>query len=172
MTAVPAAAPVAATPLAQMIARDGATIGAIPTVRPAARIVAEEMAALQTVKAAVLTAAKETAILTVAHPAQATVIAVAADALEAVLAAVHLALDSCGNEKGRTKWTWHLNRTTTQEAKRRIPKIKANLNALKLTASDDGRGVVTLSLGGKTECSRREGPLEGLIQRQSRRKTI
>nr|DAQ37711.1 MAG TPA: hypothetical protein [Caudoviricetes sp.] len=29
--------------------------------------------------------------------------------------------------------------------------IKANLNALKLTASDDGRGVVTLSLGGKTE---------------------
>lgn len=29
--------------------------------------------------------------------------------------------------------------------------IKANLNALKLAASDDGRGVVTLSLGGKTE---------------------
>lgn len=29
--------------------------------------------------------------------------------------------------------------------------IKANLNALKLTALDDGRGVVTLSLGGKTE---------------------
>lgn len=29
--------------------------------------------------------------------------------------------------------------------------IKANLNALKLTASDDGRGVVMLSLGGKTE---------------------
>lgn len=56
-------------------------------------------------------------------PAQATVIAVAMDALEAALAAVHLALDSCGNEKGRTKWTWHLNRTTTQEAKRRIPKI-------------------------------------------------
>lgn len=32
-----------------------------------------------------------------------------------------------------------------------VPGIKANLNALKLTASDDGRGVVTLSLGGKTE---------------------
>ena len=29
--------------------------------------------------------------------------------------------------------------------------IKANLNAWKLTASADGRGVVTLSLGGKTE---------------------
>lgn len=32
-----------------------------------------------------------------------------------------------------------------------VPGIKASLNALKLTASDDGRGVVTLSLGGKTE---------------------
>lgn len=32
-----------------------------------------------------------------------------------------------------------------------VPGIEANLNALKLTASDDGRGVVTLSLGGKTE---------------------
>lgn len=32
-----------------------------------------------------------------------------------------------------------------------VQDIKANLNALKLTASDDGRGVVTLSLGGKTE---------------------
>lgn len=32
-----------------------------------------------------------------------------------------------------------------------VPGIKTNLNALKLTASDDGRGVVTLSLGGKTE---------------------
>lgn len=32
-----------------------------------------------------------------------------------------------------------------------VPGIKANLNALKLTASDDGRGVVTISLGGKTE---------------------
>ena len=81
------------------------------------------MAALQTVEAAVLTAAKATAIHIAEQPAQATVIVVAMDAQEAVLAAVHLALDSCGNEKGRTKWTWHLNRTTTQEAKRRIPKI-------------------------------------------------
>ena len=32
-----------------------------------------------------------------------------------------------------------------------VPGIKANLYALKLTALDDGRGVVTLSLGGKTE---------------------
>ena len=123
VTAVPEAAPVAATPLARMIVRDGATIGAIPTVRPAVRTVAEEMAALQTVEAAVLTAAKATAIHIAEQPAQATVIVVAMDAQEAVLAAVHLALDSCGNEKGRTKWTWHLNRTTTQEAKRRIPKI-------------------------------------------------
>ena len=33
----------------------------------------------------------------------------------------------------------------------KVPGMKENLNALKLTASDDGRGVVTLSLGGKTE---------------------
>lgn len=29
--------------------------------------------------------------------------------------------------------------------------IKTNLNNLKVTASDDGRGTVTISLGGKTE---------------------
>ena len=82
---------------------DGATIGAIPTVRPAARIVAEEMAALQTVKAAVLTAAKETAIRIVERNAQITATEVVVGVPEAVLADAHHALDSCGNKKGAAK---------------------------------------------------------------------
>lgn len=103
VTAVPAVAPVAATPLAQMIAQDGALISAIRIVRQAVRIAVEVLDVLQTVKAAALTVAKATAIRIVERNARITATEVVVGVPEAVLADAHHALDSCGNKKGAAK---------------------------------------------------------------------
>ena len=100
VTVVPAAAPVAATPLARMIAQDGALISAIRIVRQAVRMVAEGLLASQTVNSLAQTAAKETAIRIVERNAQITATEVVVGVPEAVLADAHHALDSCGNKKG------------------------------------------------------------------------
>lgn len=103
VTAVPAAAPVAATPLAQMIAQDGALISAIRIVHQAVRIAVEGLLASQTANSLVQTAAKETAIRIVERNAQITATEVVVGVPEAVLADAHHALDSCGNKKGAAK---------------------------------------------------------------------
>jgi hypothetical protein len=91
VTAVPAAAPVDATPLAQMIAQDGALISAIRIVRQAVRIAVEVLDVLRTVKAAALTVAKVTATAIAEHSVQITAIVPAMDALEVVRAAAQAA---------------------------------------------------------------------------------